>query len=314
MGLRILLFSIVVLLTCNCLAQDTTFIQTFPDKLTFRLGVQTTSNSFRVKDRDTGAKTEFIPNDKSYMGLSILFRSIELDLGYAPNFLAENRDNEDSKLITLNFRTFFDQVMQTVDFYKQKGFLLRNQDVTLPIEELKTTKIGGSTSYIFNPNFSFRAIGFQNEWQKKSAGSFIPRVSYYFNKFKLEDPVLENQTDHSFNIAIGPGYYYNWVFEENYILSAGSTAGLGMDITRSEGETTINGLAQLIFRLKGGYNSESFFSGININSQLLTHTSTDDFVMDDSISFLEFYIGYRFNAPQKWLDKAKEINRKFGWD
>ena len=282
--------------------------------MTFRLGLQTTSNSFKLRDKETRELVEFIPNDKSYLGLSVQFRSIGLDIGYAPNFLAENKDNDDSKLITLNFRMFFDHVMQTVDFYKQKGFFVRNQDFTLPVEDLTTTKIGGSTSYIFNEEFSFRAIGFQNEWQKKSAGSFIPRVTYYFTKFQLDDPDVGNLTEHSFNLAVGPGYYYNWIFDENFIVSAGSTAGLGFDVTNSGGKTTLNGLGQLIFRLSGGYNSETFFSGININTQLLTSRSSDNLVLDDSISYLEFYIGYRFNAPKKWIENAEEINRKFGLD
>ncbi|WP_171017298.1 DUF4421 family protein [Maribacter sp. ACAM166] len=293
-------------------AQDSTHIKEFPDKITARLSVQTTSNSFALRDKLTKSKTEFIPNDKSYLGLSISFRSVELDLGYAPNFLSENKDNGDSKLITLNFRMFFYQFMQTFDFYKQKGFFIRTKDLTLPVDNLRTIKIGGSTSYIFNPNFSFRAIGFQNEWQKKSAGSFIPGATYYYTKFKLQDPVLENQIEHSFNLAIGPGYYHNWVFDDNYIVSAGGIGGLGFNLSKSAGETSLTGLAQFIFRLTGGYNSESFFNGITINTQILTHTSADNFVLDDSISFLEFYIGYRFDAPRKLIEKAKEINRKFG--
>lgn len=315
MGLKFIVIFLVVHLSFGCLyAQDSDYIQTFPDKLTFRLGLQTTSNSFTLRDKETRQRTEFIPNDKSYLGLSVQFRSIGLDIGYAPNFLAENKDNADSKLLTLNFRMFFDQIMQTVDFYKQKGFFIRTTDLTLPVKELKTTKMGGSTSYVFNENFSFRAIGFQNERQTKSAGSFIPRLSYYFTKFKLEDPNLGNLTEHSFRLAVGPGYYYNWIFDETFIVSAGSTGGLGFDVTNAQGKTSLNGLAQLIFRLSGGYNSESFFSGITINSQLLSRKSSENFVLDDSISFLELYVGYRFDAPKKWIDKAEEINRKFGWD
>ena len=314
MGLRTFFVINVLLGSTWCTSQDSTYVRAFPDKVTVRLGLQTTSNSFTLRDKVTRDKTEFIPNDKSYLGLSLLFRSVELDLGYAPNFLAENKDNADSKLLTLNFRMFFSQFMQTIDFYKQKGFFIRTQDIMLPIDNLRTLKIGGSSSYIFNENFSFRAIGFQNEWQKKSAGSFIPSVTYYYTKFKLEDPLMENQIEHSFKLAVGPGYYYNWVFDGNYIVSAGGTGGLGINLSKSEGETTVSGLAQFAFRLTGGYNSESFFSGININTQLLTNTSTDNLILDDSISFLEFYVGYRFNAPQKWIDKADEINRKFGLD
>lgn len=315
MGIKYFLtFFALCLALSNFYAQERDYIQSFPNKLTFRLGLQTTSNTFTLTEKETRERAEFIPNDKSYLGLSAQFRSIGLDIGYAPNFLAENKDNTDSKLITLNFRMFFDHVMQTVDFYKQKGFFIRTENITLPIDELKTTKMGGSTSYIFNENFSFRAIGFQNEWQKKSAGSFIPRLSYYFTKFKLADSTLGNLTEHSFNLAVGPGYYYNWVFDENFIVSAGSTGGLGFDVTRAQGETSLNGLAQLIFRLSGGYNSESFFSGITMNTQLLSRKSSDNFILDDSISFLEFYIGYRFDAPKKWIEKAERINRKFGLD
>ena len=314
MGLRLSLLLILLCLTEFCTAQNSTYKESFPDKVTLRLSLQTTSNSFTLRDKITRDKTEFIPNDKSYLGLSVLFRFLEVDFGYAPNFLSENKDNGDSKLITFNIRTFFGQYMQTVDIYKQKGFFIRTQELTLPIDDLKTFKIGGTSSYIFYPDFSFRAIGFQNEWQKESVGSFIPGISYYYTKFKLEDPFLENQLEHSFKMAVGPGYYYNWVFDENYILSAGATGGLGFNLSKSQGKTSLNGLAQLIFRLTGGYNSENFFSGININTQLLTHTSAENFVLDDSISFLEFYVGYRFDAPKKWVAKADEISRKFGID
>ena len=312
MGIRTVLFMCMFCAIHLCSAQNSHYKEAFPDKITLRLSLQTTSNNFTLRDKITRSKTEFIPNDKSYLGLSVLFRFLEVDFGYAPNFLSENKDNGDSKLITFNIRTFFGQYMQTVDIYKQKGFFIRTSDLTLPINDLKTFKIGGTSSYIFNPDFSFRAIGFQNEWQKESVGSFIPSISYYYTKFKLEDPIIENQLEHSFKLAIGPGYYYNWVFDENYLISAGATGGLGFNLSKSQGVTSFNGLAQLVFRLTGGYNSESFFSGVNINTQLLTHTSADNFILDDSISFLEFYVGYRFDAPKKWIAKADEISRKFG--
>ena len=312
MGIRAVLFLCMFCAIHLCSAQNSHYKEAFPDKITLRLSLQTTSNNFTLRDKITRSKTEFIPNDKSYLGLSVLFRFLEVDFGYAPNFLSENKDNGDSKLITFNIRTFFGQYMQTVDIYKQKGFFIRTSDLTLPINDLKTFKIGGTSSYIFNSDFSFRAIGFQNEWQKESVGSFIPSISYYYTKFKLEDPIIENQLEHSFKLAIGPGYYYNWVFDENYLVSAGATGGLGFNLSKSQGVTSFNGLAQLVFRLTGGYNSESFFSGVNINTQLLTHTSADNFILDDSISFLEFYVGYRFDAPKKWIAKADEISRKFG--
>ncbi|WP_422082611.1 DUF4421 family protein [Ulvibacterium sp.] len=315
MGLKWIFFFFLGLHHWVTLSQnDSLYIRRFPEKVTLRLGVQNTSNSFVITDNETGEQTEIIPNDKTFLGLSALFRSVEVDLGYAPNFFSENRDNSGSKLFTLNFRMFLGRWMQTLDFYRQKGFFTQFNNDVIPFPELSTLKIGGTTSFIFNRNFSFRAIGFQNEWQKKSAGSFIPRFTFYYTRFRLEDANIQPGNDHSFNLAIGPGYYYNLVVGKHFLLSAGATIGLGANFTRSEGETFTSSLAQIIFRSAMGYNSERFFTGINLNAQVLEHGTDQNTQLDDIITFVELYIGYRLNAPKKWIQKADKFNRKFGLD
>ncbi len=222
-----------LLKSCICLSQtDPDYVREFPEKFTVRLGMQSTFNSFNLTDTTNNSILEVKPNDKTYLGASFLFRSIEVDLGYAPNFLAENKDNEDSRLFTLNFRMFLGKWMQTLDLYSQKGFFATDGNNTLLLPELSTLKIGGTTGYIFNNRFSFRAIGFQNEWQKKSAGSFIPRFSFYYTKINLHDESPESPTN-SFDTALGPGYYYNWVIKKHFILSVGATVGFGINITSS---------------------------------------------------------------------------------
>jgi len=314
MGLRKHLFCFCVLFSLASFSQNVEdYVRTFPEKLTTRIGIQNTSNSFTITDAETGELTEIIPNDKTYLGLSVLFRSIEIDLGYAPNFFSENQDNKGSKLFTLNFRMFLGKWMQTLDFYKQKGFFATTGDITVPFPELGTLKVGGSTSYIFNKKFSFRAVGFQNEWQKKSAGSFIPSFTFYYTKFSLEEADLQSN-DHSYSLAIGPGYYYNLVIGKHVLIGAGATIGIGANFTRSEGETLTSGLAQVVLRTAIGYNSERFFTGINFSVQALGHGDDQTTSLDDYITFGELYMGYRFNAPKKWIEKADDINEKFGLD
>ncbi len=297
-----------------CFSQnDSEYVQEFPEKFTIRIGLQSTSNSFTITNGANNNILEVVPNDKTYLGASFLFRSVEIDLGFAPNFLSENKDNEDSKLFTLNFRMFLGQWMQTLDFYNQKGFFVSNNVITIPFPELTTLKIGGTTGYIFNTNFSFRAIGFQNEWQKKSAGSFIPRFSFYYTKFNLHDGTPD-AISNSFDIAIGPGYYYNWVVKKHFIFSLGATTGFGVNFTTTDGNTDTAALYQVLFRMAIGYNSERFFTGINGSAQLLQHSTDPNTVLDDTITFAEIYIGYRFKAPKKWIEKAAKFNRKFGLD
>ena len=297
-----------------CSAQDgAEYIRKFPEKFTLRLGMQSTSNSFIFTDDLNGTQLELLPNDKTYLGASFLFRSVEVDLGFAPDFLSENKDNGDSKLFTLNFRMFLGRWMQTLDFYSQKGFFIKTDELTFPFPELTTLKIGGTTGFIFNPNFSFRAIGFQNEWQKKSAGSFIPRFSFYYTRFDLNDNTPEAIT-RAFDIAVGPGYYYNWVVKNHFIFSLGATLGFGVNVTTAEETTNTTALTQVLFRSALGYNSERFFTGINVSSQLLSYKTDPNTVQDDIITFVELYIGYRFNAPKKWVRAADKFNSKFGFD
>lgn len=313
MGLRNLAISLLALNCFICVSQDDNdFIQKFPEKITVRVGLQNTSNSFIITDTDNGNRSKLEPNKKTYLGASVLFRSLEVDFGFSPNFISDNKDNRGSRLLTLNFRMFWKQWMQTLDLYSQKGFSLSSANSREVFPDVKSLKIGGTTAYIFNENFSFRAIGFQNKWQKKSAGSFIPRFTFYYTKYDLGDTGFQNDS-RSYDLAIGPGYFYNWVLDKNFILSAGSTVGMGINFTDNENDTFTSALYEAIIRSAIGYNSERFFAGINVNILFLEHNSNRYTRLDDKISFLEFYMGYRFNAPKKWVDKADQFNRKFGF-
>lgn len=290
---------------------DTSSIRTFPDKITTRLSLINTSNSFFINDTENNISYNLTPNRREYLGLSVLFRSVELDLGYSPSFINQNKDNKDSRLFNLNLRMFVGQWMQTFDVYSQKGFSADLEGVDVALPNIETLKVGGSTSYIFNPNFSFRAIGFQNEWQKKSAGSFIPHLYYYHTTFKIKsDTQSENAT--SLDIAIAPAYYYNFVFKKYFIFGLGTSIGMGYN-QNNLGDKRINSaLLEFSGRAVLGYNSDTLFAGVNSSINAFKHKSDRYVRIDDSIVFLEFYIGYRFKAPKSFIKMAKKVNKALG--
>ncbi|MCB0473280.1 MAG: DUF4421 family protein [Flavobacteriaceae bacterium] len=295
---------------------DTTYIRSFPDKITTRVGFANSTYAFNLSEKQTNASYEVKPNQETSVTLSALFRSIELDLGFTPRFFPGNNDDKEkgeTKKLTFNFRMFLGQWMQTIDYNAAKGFYLqdnKDQRVLALLPDLRITTIGGTTSYIFNRNFSFRAIGFQNEWQKKSAGSFIPRLSYFCHFFNSEEFDFNN--DYSLDIAIGPGYYYNFVIDKNFLLSAGSTLGIGLNKTQDKSESITSVLYQGILRTSIGYNSENFFAGFSGNVNTFKYDQKSDFNYNDSIYFFEFYLGYRFKAPEKWIEKVDAFNKKLG--
>ena len=298
-------------------------IVTFEDYFTLRLGISNSFNSFKINNKEDNSSFTISPNQKVISTLSFLFRSVEIDIGYTPSFLKFNADDDKkgkSKLFALNLRSYLGRWMQSIDIYNAKGFYIANSNFDIPegetitLPNLKVFKIGGSTSYVFNDKFSFRAISFQNEWQRKSSGSFIPSMSYYYTKFSDDS----EQTSKFLDIAIGPSYYYNWVLHEHLLLSLGAYTGIGLNVssTKYEDKSLNQKLTSVAYDLVGrisiGYNSNRFYTGVTTNINLFFHKVDRYSRIEDEQVFLELYIGYRFKAPKSWLREAKKVNSKLG--
>lgn len=287
------------------------YITDFKNKVSTRLFASNTSNAFMFTQNNE--RIELTPNKKAYLGLSILFRSIELDLGFSPEFLAVNKDNEGSELTSFNFRIFLGQWIQSLDLYNQKGFTTRYNHEDLYLKNINSLKIGGTTAYNFNKNFSYRAVSFQNEWQTKSTGSFIPGLTYYYTHYQLKLPET-NEDAYNYSIAISPAYYYNFVIHKNILLSLGGTVGTGINYSKNLGadkKTSALFLAKSNAVL--GYNSTTFFGGINSNLSVIQSKIDDNIRQDDAINYIEFYVGYRFDAPKSFIKLAEAVNTTFGF-
>ncbi|WP_084647744.1 DUF4421 family protein [Gelidibacter mesophilus] len=289
--------------------EQTDYIQAFPNHITARLYFVNTSNSFVFKDRNSPDVFKLNPNKQDHIGASVSFKFLTISYGFAPNFLAENRDNEGSKLFNINFRTYFGKFMQTLDIYNQKGFYLDGYGERSYLSDTKTFKIGGRTSYIFNENFSFRAIVSQDEKQLKNAGSFIPNLSYYYTKHKIVTDDDEG-TYNSFDISVAPAYYYNFVPADNLLISAGASAGLGINHTTSSEESLTSLSTELNFRASIAYDISNFYLGSHYNYTIINHDSDRSTYVKDNIPYFEVFLGYRFKAPIKWVNEIDTIENK----
>lgn len=281
------------------------YFKKFDDNITTRLSLNNTSNSFAINDVLNSKTYNFIPNDHQRLDFAVNYRAISFSFGYAPDFFAENKDNNNSKSFNLNFRIFHKQWTQSLELYSQKGFYLESDQQRVVLENVKTLKIGGQTSYIFNKNFSFRSIASQAEWQQKSAGSFIPTLSLYYTElqFKIED---YNDPGYVCTIALSPSYFYNLVVLKNFFLSLGASPGFGIQYLNSDPSS----LYQIELTASLGYNSDTFFTGINSNSKYFTSNTGSNILWDDSVLRAEIYIGYRFKPPKKLTEVTEKVNQK----
>lgn len=272
-----------------------------------RLSFSDNFNSFKLKDKTGNYDLLISPNQQLNTTLSLAYRFLEIDLGYTPKFIRFNKDDDirgKTKFFNLGTRFYLGQFMQNVQYRQTKGFYA--EELEFPefekviFSDLKVVKFGGSTSYIFNPDFSFRALFKQNEWQTKSAGSFVPSLSYYWTK--LSDG--SSGKDVFFDLTIGPSYYYNWIIADAFLIGVGAHAGMGYNHTKStftDGTPNLksDGLIYTTeLKLALGYNATRFFTGANFTFDSFYHHNEPDFRVDDQQRFFEFYLGYRFDAPR----------------
>ena len=291
--------------------KDSDFIRTYLNRITARTFFVNTSNSFVINSRFDEEKFELTPNKQDRVGASVSFRFVTLSYSISPNFLSENADNEDSRLFNLDLRFYFGKWMQTFDVFSQKGFYIGYGNIKPYFPDIRTVKIGGSTSYIFNENFSFRAIATQDEQQLKSAGSFIPRVYYFYTKYRIQSGNIDDKL-HSYDLAFAPAYFYNFVPFENFLLSVGASAGIGLNHSISSDETLTSFLTELNFRSAVTYNISNFYFGGHYSYLILNHNTDRYSYVKDHIPYLQLFIGYRFRAPKQWVKLADSLEEKVG--
>jgi hypothetical protein len=292
---------------------STTYKLYFPNKITLRTYFINTSNFFNFTDESQNINFSLNPNKQNQIGLSAAFRSLVISYSFTPGFLSENRDNGNSQLRNLNLRTFLGQWMINFQLYKEKGFFIDIPDLSVSeyFPDFRTLKIGGTASYIFNKNFSYRAIISQDEKQVKSAGTFMPNFFVYYTDYDL---VAEGIDEHvySYDLGIAPAYYYNFVPTKNLLISAGGSVGMGANITKSNGTTLTTLLTELNFRGSIVYDKNNLYAGAHYSYLILNHNFDRSTYIEDDIPYLQLFIGYRFDAPKFMVRAGNDINDKIG--
>jgi Domain of unknown function (DUF4421) len=298
----------------GCFAQEkpvsNPYFKSYDDNVIASMYYLDVSNTFRfvtsISDGST-IKVDLIPNHRQQIGMSVSYKFVDVSYGISPQFFNANKDNGDSKLFNISTRFIVKQWMQTLTFINQKGFYVNEFDAKFPFPDMRSTKIGGVTSYIFNPNFSFKTIANQKQWQTKSSGSFVPNFAIFYTNLDLNDGPPSSQSD-ILEIALSPSYYYNFVINNQFLISAGVAVGGGI----SKVDSDISGVVESNISLKTGYNTDSFFAFLNLNYFAFGQNSDAKIQLNDTISTLNFTLGYRFAPPKKVEKVFETVHQKTG--
>ncbi|MBF4470644.1 MULTISPECIES: DUF4421 family protein [Flavobacterium] len=294
----------------------------YPDEILIRTNLSTQTDSQILEDKN-GGNLDLETNNNYKVFLSADYKFIGFSYGFYPQFIGGNKDEDvkgKSKFSEYNFRFFLGKWLQTVDYSRIKGYYIANTQDFLPdwkpdiapyiqFPDLKITKYGMSTSYIFNPNFSLKSITSFTEWQKESAGSFIPTLIYDYKKISLETDILKTYQN-EYDVSVGIGYFYNFIIHKKFYVAPNLTTALGVKFLNSttdelgiqKKEKHDYFLTTLTGGLRLGYNSDRILFGVNFNFNSSFYNESKNQVVSNGGSFGLLYFGYRFDAP-KFISK-----------
>lgn len=311
------------------LAKDTVNFIYYPDKIMVRTNLSTQTDAYFL-DNGNGPDLDLQTNNSYKLFLSVDYKFIGFSYGFYPGFFGGNNDEDlkgKSSFSDYNFRFFLGRWIQTAQFSKAKGYYVANmsdfvpdweegKDPYIQFPDFKTLQYEMSTSYLFNPKFSLKSITSFTEWQKKSAGSFIPSLIYCYNRITSKAETLDGKQN-EFDIRLAAGYYYNFIIHKNFYIAPHLAPSIGVkflnDKNISSGVKTIENETYFTQNLEGGlkigYNSDRVLFGASLNFNASSYNEDKSTVTNDKVYGL-LYFGYRFNAPEFISKPVEKVDEK----
>lgn len=300
----------------------------YPDKIMLRANLSTQADSYILQDKTTSDL--FLETNSNYkLFLSVDYKFIGFSYGFYPHFIGGNNDEDTKGKSTYsdyNFRFFLGKWLQTVQYSKTRGYYVENMtDYNPDWEEgkypyilfpnLKNVQYGMSTSYIFNPKFSLKSIYSFTEWQKESAGSFIPTLAYDYNTISFDaGGILSKQNE--FDVRIAASYFYNFIIHKRFYIAPNLSPSIGVKFMNSKStETDIQQTEKNTYftkhlegGLKIGYNTERILFGASFNFNESWYNESKTAVVSNTKVYGFLYFGYRFDAPKFISKPVNKIN------
>lgn len=305
---------------------DSTYYDKLDNLLTTKIFLSSKLSEFSIKDKVLDKSLNYDSKATSSLGIGLGYKWIGLNVAFNVNN-SSNISSDDSKWF--NVQTQFYLRKFTINIYSTvyKGYYLDNalhmiegysQGELYSRGDISNSTFGISSYYIFNSSrYSNRATFNQNEWQKKTAGSFLAGGSILYNRISADSslipsqilyPTFLNSTHYNrsgyFGISGSLGYALSYVINKNWFFDANILLGLsvGNSTIHPEGSDKISSIKaglNLSNRFGIGYNSKLFYAAINYNNMLAyTPLPIDKMSYQYKIGIVQMVVAYRFRIPE----------------
>jgi len=209
---------------------DTAYILRYSKENDVRLfyGGQGSSLAYGSKIEDNHVtNTALYNNVNDLVGFGLTYKFIDFDLSFS---LPKVRIMEEDRLNLSQFRLFYSYTTRKFAirafFTDSKGVIIQDQGADFESNpDVHVVRMGAQLTYYFNfKKYSFRAANFQNELQRKSAGSFLIRLEPFYRSTGMKSRLVPMAFDvpETYGEQVGlqyvkapgllimPGYGYNF--------------------------------------------------------------------------------------------------------
>jgi hypothetical protein len=275
---------------------------------------------------NNGVEYDLTPNLNLRYAVVFSYKFLSVRIGIRPKITDEQQEKKGgSDTFRFRLQMLFDNWNHVLEYNIDKGYYVSNtnnfvpfeNDVRLQFPEMSSNILFGSSSYKFNKNYSMRAFQSQTEIQAKSAGSFMPGISYSFYGITGTEVLKNINGDrinrdyyneyNGANLALNIAYYYTFVFKKYWFANAYGVPSVGIDfyttkISSPEGQIKTNSTQTFLalnYGLGGGYNGDKIFFGGEIKNRLTNEKYSSEKVrITPEQNHFSIYFGYRFRAPK----------------
>ncbi|MEA3463219.1 MAG: DUF4421 family protein [Bacteroidota bacterium] len=274
---------------------DTSYIRVYKDELTTRLYLSRKQNGYTLTNGFAQPWMQYKTNDNILLGLGYTYSFLTINLGVKLPLINDDDDiYGESNYLDLQTHFMFRSFIMDLYLQWNSGYYLSNPEEVYPFwqdqearpvrGDMRTNIVGLSAQYLFNSDrFSYKASFWQNEFQRKSAGSPIVGIEAYYmlgmtDSMMVEDAIPSsgymddlpfNQND-MMNAGLSGGYAYTFVYKEKLSLSLSTVLGLSGSFHRvhytPDSYTLTKGLSVGLTntsRLSLGYNTAKHYFGIS---------------------------------------------------
>lgn len=257
---------------------DTAYVKAYDREITARLYLSQKYTSIQIPGSSTESSFRYRPNTTLNLGIGATYRSFSLNLAYGfPGLNGDHDQRGKTKYVDMQAHLYGRKLV--IDLFGQfyKGYYVSPKDYIVGFPgfykkpDVRVKMIGGSAYYVFNNRkFSYRAGLIQNEWQTKSAGTFLLGGDVYYGVINSDSTLVPAEIAGQFpqgavkrirflNIGPGGGYAYTFVYRRNWFATGSLTINIPLDFvlenayTGDRNKTSIS--PNFIYRIALGYNS-----------------------------------------------------------